>query len=109
MRPVIVIWKDAHSDCEGWAEPSDIDDEPYLIRTVGFQLEPGAGKKKGHVSIAQSVSADNMIDSILHIPKRMVVSVTPLEIEGANDGKASHQGGSGRNRQVSQDSQAPRV
>jgi hypothetical protein len=109
MKPVIVIWKDAHSDCEGWADPNDTDDGPYLIRTAGFQLEPGQGKKKGHVSIAQSISADNMIDSVLHIPKRMVVSVSPLELQGAHDGKASDESRSIRGPQVPKDRQTPRL
>lgn len=109
MKVVVVMWKDAHADCQGWSELGDIDDEPYIVRSVGFLLTKGHGKKKGHVSIAQSISEDKMIDSVLHIPKRMVVSLAVLELERESDGEASEQARGGGNHRISEDSQAKRV
>lgn len=101
MKPVVVVWKDAHADCEGWSTLEDIDDEPYIVRSIGFMLEKDRGKKKGHVSIAQSVSEDNMIDSVLHIPKRMVISLAVLNTERESDGEAADEKGSSGNHRIS--------
>ena len=69
---VCVTWHDAHADSR-WIEVTEIDDEAYLVTSVGY-LVPKA--KKGHVSLAQSFGADGFVDSVLHIPRGMVVSST---------------------------------
>jgi len=109
MKVVVVMWKDAHADCQGWSEMEEIDDEPYLVRSVGFLLTKGRGKKKGHVSIAQSISEDKMIDSVLHIPKRMVVSLAVLELERESDGEASEQARGNGDHRIPQDCETKRV
>jgi len=77
---VLIIWHDAHSGARTWEHFEDLSDEgPYEVRTVGFVLKPTSGGKKNHVSVAQSFSTEGFVDSILHIPKKMVVSITPLE------------------------------
>jgi len=48
------------------------DDGSYDVNTLGFLLEPNFGGKKNHVSICQSWGQDDYIDSILHIPIKMV-------------------------------------
>lgn len=74
LSPILVEWHDAHAE-NSWCELSDLDDEPYLVRTVGF-LIPDA--KSNHVVIAQSVGADDGLDSVLSIPVGMVVRVVVL-------------------------------
>ena len=69
---VCISWHDAHADSR-WIEVTEIDDEAYLVTSVGY-LVPKA--KKGHVSLAQSFGADGFVDSVLHIPRGMVVSST---------------------------------
>ena len=69
---VCVTWHDAHADSR-WIEVTEIDNEPYLVTSIGY-LMPKA--KKGHVSLAQSFGADGFVDSVLHIPRGMVVSST---------------------------------
>ena len=69
---VCISWHDAHADSR-WIEVTEIDNEPYLVTSVGY-LMPKA--KKGHVSLAQSFGADGFVDSVLHIPRGMVVSST---------------------------------
>lgn len=75
-RLVIVTWHDAHADVSGWLTLSDIDPEPCVVHSVGILLEDA---KAGHVSLCQS-SSDGRLDSILHIPRLMVVEVETLEI-----------------------------
>jgi hypothetical protein len=68
---VIVVWSDAHSE-PTWMDESEIDNDPYLVHSVGFKLRRC---KKGHLSIAQSVTDDGNIDHVIHIPKAMIVSM----------------------------------
>ena len=75
---VCISWHDAHADSR-WIEVTEIDNEPYLVTSIGY-LMPKA--KKGHVSLAQSFGADGFVDSVLHIPRGMVVSstiITPVD------------------------------
>lgn len=76
MKVAVVTWHDAHSDRSGtWTDRSEIDDDPYVVRSVGFLLDP---PKAGHVSVVQSVGDDEALDHILHIPNAMVVAVQQL-------------------------------
>lgn len=79
MDAIEITWIDAHADeARGgsWCELDDIDDEPFLVRTIGWHLD---GVKKGHFSVAQSISDDEtQLDSILHIPTGMVRQVRKL-------------------------------
>lgn len=78
--PVLIIWHDAHSGTQTWEHIEDIaDDGPYEVHSVGFILKHKGGAKKNHVSVAQSFSTEGFVDSILHIPKKMVLSITSLE------------------------------
>jgi hypothetical protein len=85
VKPVKVIWKDAHADAYGWTDLADLerDHEPYVVESVGLLLSPGKGQKRKHVSIAQSLTIDGHVDSVLHIPKRMVLEVVNLTPEAA--------------------------
>lgn len=72
---VLIMWKDAHAD-ESWAHVDDIDDEPYIVRSVGWRIP---NKKRGHVTLAQSLGDGGHVDHILHIPKGMIVSQVTLK------------------------------
>ena len=90
MKVALVRWHDAHADVTGWgslAGPHDRD--PYQIVTFGILLDKKTGRKPGHVSVAQSLSQEGFIDSVLHVPKAMVVDVTELFEIGVEDGKIS--------------------
>lgn len=75
-----VVWADAHTEPVSgntWFDRSEINDDAYLVRTVGTLL-PNA--KAGHVSIAQSEAlTDGLVDSVLHIPNEMVRSTRRLQ------------------------------
>ena len=68
LSVVLVEWHDAHAE-NSWTELQDIGDDPYVVRTVGWLL-PDA--KAGHLVVAQSVGADDGLDSVLSIPIGMV-------------------------------------
>lgn len=76
---VSVIWHDAHSGEGTWQNISDINDpDPYVCYSVGYLLDVNNGGKKKHLSIAQSISDCDAVDSILHIPNAMVQKVVDL-------------------------------
>lgn len=85
--PIVAItWRDAHADPSGtWTHISEIEDcGPYYILTVGFLLP---NIKADHVSVAQSLDPEENIDTILHIPVKMVEGVILLTNNVSKDGK----------------------
>lgn len=78
MKLVLVEWHDAHAETETWIDLDTVgDDGPYVVRSAGWLL-PKNKRKKKHVTLAMSVSADGYVDSVLHIPNKMVVQITVL-------------------------------
>lgn len=76
MRLAVIMWRDAHADGGSWIDVSAINDQPYIVESVGFMLEE---IKPGHVSICQSLGDDDgIIDHVLHIPTQMIVDITQL-------------------------------
>ena len=74
---VLLVWNDAHAgDNETWTPIEDIEDGGYyVVQSVGW-LVPDA--KAGHVTIAQSLTPDDQIDHLLHVPSGMVNRMTVL-------------------------------
>ncbi len=68
----VVTWHDTHSEPD-WMDVSDIDQEPYVVRSAGWLL-PDA--KDNHVVLIQSIACDDAVDSVLSIPLGMVVKVS---------------------------------
>jgi len=75
-KMVLIVWKDAHAG-ESWGHIDNIDNEPYLVRSVGWLIDKA---KRGHVTIAQSLGDGGHIDHILYIPKGMIVSQTSVSM-----------------------------
>lgn len=76
MRLVVVLWRDAHADGDSWISVDEIEDEPYIVESVGFVLE---AVKSGHISLCQSLADDEgVVDHVLHIPNEMVVDIINL-------------------------------
>lgn len=71
---VMIVWHDAHTEptsSNTWFDHETIGPEPYPIISVGHLLPP---VKPDHCSIAQSVATnDGLVDSVLHIPRGMIV------------------------------------
>jgi hypothetical protein len=78
MKIVEVVWHDAHDQSETWMLISDIDGDPYVVRSVGYMLD---GRKAGHVVIAQSMGseAEGTVDNVLAIPLGMVQSMREFQ------------------------------
>lgn len=74
---ILVTWRDAHGDARGWTQYDDLDSDPCIVHTAGFLLE---NVKKDHVSIAQSITGDDL-DSVIHIPTAMVENIRNLELD----------------------------
>ena len=72
---VIIEWHDAHAYSEHWISIEEVEEEPCLVKTVGWLL-PDA--KPGHVVVAQSYSSYEGIDCVLCIPVAMVVKTQLL-------------------------------
>jgi hypothetical protein len=69
---VEVIWHDAHTVASTWIEFSDIGEDPCEVTTLGWLL---ADAKPDHVVVAQSMTDDDSLDSVLCIPVGMVKKV----------------------------------
>lgn len=79
MKPVLVIWHDAHAACQGWEYLDDLEDDgDYVVKSIGYLIDSKKYGKKKHISIAQSFSEQDCVDSILHIPKAMVQKIINL-------------------------------
>ena len=97
---VLVTWHDAHGDADGWADLTELDDDPCVVHSIGFQLE---NAKPNHVTIVQSVITTE-VDSALHIPAGMVVSIRTLEVENA-----PYEGSPSTHRHLSEAGKSERV
>lgn len=113
-KMVCVVWHDAHAGTETWIHLDDAnhDVDPYVVVSIGFLLDEKRGGKPKHVSVAQSWSDDDAVDSVLHIPNAMVRSVVPLKgrrygVEGGR-GKVDEER-SGEHRGVSKSRRASGV
>lgn len=85
---VLVVWRDAHSIDDGWMwldVPTESD--PLTVTSVGWLLDRKHGGKSQHISIAQSVTDQRAICSILHIPKGMVDRIVSLAEGEFKDGR----------------------
>lgn len=75
MKLVRVIWRDAHSIGETWADPADLDADPMVVDTIGWLIEGG---KPEHVVVCQSLADSGMVDHVLAIPQGMVVRLVEV-------------------------------
>ena len=91
MKPVLVIWHDAHAGTSQWTRLDEMEDDgPYEVRSIGFLLDKRSGGKAKHVSITQSWTPEACVDSVLHIPVKMVQQVIYLlEVPNEHPGAVS--------------------
>ncbi len=91
VKPVLVIWHDAHAGTSQWTRLDEMEDDgPYEVRSIGFLLDKRSGGKAKHVSITQSWTPEACVDSILHIPVKMVQQVIYLlEVPNEHPGAVS--------------------
>ena len=79
LTAVVVVWADAHADVEQWTPLEDLDrDGEYLVKSCGWLIPVDLGGKADHVTIAQSLTPDDMVDHVLHIPVSMVRTLASM-------------------------------
>lgn len=77
MKPVLVVWHDAHPQGEGWVKRRQIRRKPWKQRTVGILVKDGC---PGHVTVAQTWDRKGKVyGELLHIPEGMVVEIRVLK------------------------------
>lgn len=82
MTTVLIIWADAHAGPHEWSDPDELDDTgEYLVTSLGHLLPIGEGGKEGHVTLAQSLLPEGLVDHIIHIPVQMVRTMKVLGCE----------------------------
>lgn len=79
MQAVIVEWLDAHQGEGYWHALEDNDGSPHVIRTCGWLIAEADGGKPGHVTVAQNVDPNEMVDHVIFIPIKMVERIIGLE------------------------------
>lgn len=79
MQPVIVSWLDAHQGEGYWHSLEDDDKEPHVIQSAGFLIAETDGGKPGHVTLAQNVDPNGLVDHVIFIPVKMVERIVALE------------------------------
>lgn len=104
MREIVLVeWHDAHAGTDTWTHVEELknDSLPYVVLSVGFLLRDGMGGKPDHVTIVQSWSDDDALDSVLHVPNKMVrrvVVLKGLKNEAGRQGGLSTKEGRRRDR-----------
>lgn len=78
MTPVVelVVWRDASNEDGGWQAPEDIEDDHYLVNSVGFVVR----ETDANLTLAMDVAADGQTNGRGRIPKTLIVSRTVLTI-----------------------------
>ena len=80
LPAVKVRWVDAQGDAHGWTPADELDADPCVVTTVGQLLDT---PRPGHTSVALSSYGGSgcevrQVDSVVHIPDGMVLSVIYL-------------------------------
>jgi hypothetical protein len=79
MEVVQVLWADAHAgDNDSWVAIEELQaaEDEYLVTSVGWLV---VGSKPKHITLCQSVTHDQNVDHVLHIPEGMVRKMTVLQ------------------------------
>ena len=73
--PVLVEWHDARDLEPRWLTRRELDPEPTLVRSVGWQLRPDP--VPDHLTLALSLTGDHVGGGI-NIPRSCIVKVRKL-------------------------------
>ena len=84
VNPVIVHWWDAHQGEGYWHSLEDDDKEPHIIQSCGFLIPETEGGKPGHVTLAQNIDPNQLVDHVIFIPAKMVeriIGLRPFDVD----------------------------
>ena len=79
FQPVLVRWLDAHAGEGYWHSLDDCEEGDHVVATCGWLIPDNEGGKPGHVTVAQNVDPNELVDHVIYIPSKMVVGLTFLE------------------------------
>jgi hypothetical protein len=71
-RPVKVLWQDAESWTRWDTWEHHCKREPYIVTTVGFELE----RDKKKICVALSINEDGIASDVITIPRGCVKKIT---------------------------------
>jgi hypothetical protein len=77
MKIEIITWRDASEDEAGWKPSEDIDDEHYVVTSVGFVVK----ETEANLTLAMDLGPDGYNNGRGRIPKAMIVSRQVLEVK----------------------------
>lgn len=81
LTAAVVRWADAHAGVEHWTALEELDDDgEYIVESVGWLLPVDEGGKADHVTLVQSLTADDHVDHVLHIPVSMVRTIASVSV-----------------------------
>ena len=79
FQMILVRWADAHAGEGSWHQLENDEAEEHIVSTCGWLIPDTEGGKPGHVTVAQNVDPQELVDHVIYIPKDMVRSLTFLE------------------------------
>lgn len=79
FQPVLVRWLDAHAGEGYWHSLDDCEEGDHVVATCGWLIPDNEGGKPGHVTVAQNVDPQELVDHVIYIPQAMVQSLTFLQ------------------------------
>ena len=81
LTAVVVSWADAHAGMEHWTPLTDLEDDgEYIVSSVGWLIPVDEGGKAEHVTLAQSLTPDDDVDHVIHIPVSMVRTIASITV-----------------------------
>lgn len=81
LTAAVVRWADAHAGTEHWTPLDELEDDgEYLVESVGWLLPVDEGGKPDHVTLVQSVTPDEHVDHVIHIPVSMVRTIASVSV-----------------------------
>lgn len=76
MKPVYIVWRDAHACYPSWAEVDSIDPGEFTCETVGWKLPKST--KPGWTVIVLNRTQTGLVGDGIAIPDEMIVSCDVL-------------------------------
>ena len=76
-KPVLLIWRDAHTVFTSWSELTDISATDFTCETVGWLMP--SGTKPGYHVLVLSRTHEGLVGDGIAIPDENVISIDYLK------------------------------
>lgn len=77
MKLQHVWWRDAHDGPHTWTHPDELDQDDYVVQSVGWRLPDTV--KPGFLTLAGTVAPGGELANVIHIPHVVVTRVIEWE------------------------------